>query len=571
MGGQTNSMKNKRILSLLLCFALFLGVIYPVQAASTSTAKQLLLSGLQSYSFSPPDGLLEKASGTAALVLKTFGGSLVSDDEALKKLNGSELKFDYKLNSPEKKAALDYNLSYNHNNYSGSLFIDDNKLILSTEILSLLKDIDPALETDRLKNIPQYVYYTGNEIGELWNSYTYREGQYLPPGSKDLLVFMVEAIPDKYFSVSLVNQKATFSIDQQGLCDVVYSFMQKSVDEKERLASIIAEIGSSMEPEADKEIIKSEIIAGIDAGVSNGDYPASPEKIQQELANIFDLEELTYEVSLLPAGQRKLAAAMNFGGNSESTGRLTVNTDFTGGNENLKGTYSVNLSVRDEWKKIDIAGQIEGQMRQTGNDAKSDDSIKVNVKDVSENITLIDLHLECSSRDKADKDVRVNIPVLTKSNSSDIDSLLNDASCSPDYSARIHVLVDGRPIPFDVPPYDKNGVTMAPVRNLAKALGGEVTWTEPDQVTICRADTSITMYVGRQTYTVNGVEKQCGTPPFTRDETITMVPLRTIAEELGCQVKYDSASKTIFISRAKDLIEQGPGPALSQGPASTDL
>jgi len=568
----TNFMKKKRILLLLLpCFILYLGIACPVQAKSTLTAKQLLLGCLQNYSFSSPNGLFERSSGTAALVLKTLSGTLISGDEALKYLNGSELKYDYKLNSPEKKIELNYNLVYNHRDYTGSLFIDNNKLILSTEVLSLLKDIDPDFKTDNLTNIPKYVYFTGNEISEIWDSYTYREGQYLPPGFKDLLAFIIEAVPDKYFTASLVNQKVTFSINQQGLCDVIFSFMQKTINEKERFASILADINSVFEPEANKEKIKSEIIAGIDHSVSKGDYPESPEKIQRELADIIDLEELKYEVSLLPAGQRKLVAAVNFGGDSELTGRLTVNTDFTGGNENLNGTYNVSLSVRDDCEKIDVAGQIEGQMRQTGNDIKSDGSMKVNVKDTSKNTTLIDLNLEFSSEDKVDKNVRINIPVLTKSNSSDIDSLVNNNSLkSPNNSTGIRVLVDGRPVAFDVAPYDKDGRTMVPVRNLAKALGCEVTWTKPDQVTICREDISITMYVDRQMYTVNGVEKQCEVPPFIKDGVIVMVPLRTVAEELGYRVKYDEVSKTIFIRQGKNLIKE-TGPVFSQGPVSSDL
>ncbi|MDF9407506.1 copper amine oxidase N-terminal domain-containing protein [Pelotomaculum isophthalicicum JI] len=561
-------MKNKLALLMLFCFIFCLGIINPVQAESALTAKQLLLNGIQKSTFSPPDGLFEKSSGTATLFLKTLGGSLISTEETLKYLNGSQLKFDTKLNSPEKKMEIDYNLSYNHNNYSGSLFIDNNKLILSTEALLLLKDIDPDFKTDRLISIPKYVYYTGSEIGDIWNSYTYHEGQYLPPGFKDLLVFVIEAIPDKYFSASLVNQKVTFSIDQQGLCDIIYSLMQKTVNEKERFASILADIDSAIEPGVNKENIKSEIIAGIEHSVSKGEYPEKPEKIQENLARIIDLEELKYEVSLLPAGQRKLVAVANFIDTPESTAKLTVNTDFTGGNENLNGTYSIILSVQDKEEAMDITGQIEGQLRQTSNNAKSNGSFKLNVKDVSKNATLIDLNLECGSEDKVDKNVQTNIPVLTKLNSSDIESLVNNNSFKkPNNSTRIHVLVEGRPVAFDVPPCDVEGRTMVPVRNLSKALGCEVTWVDPDQINICREDTSITMYIGQQTYTVNGVEKQFDVPPFTRDKTITMVPLRTIAEELGFQVRYDSASKTIFISRAKDSIKQA-GPVFSQGPAS---
>lgn len=112
----------------------------------------------------------------------------------------------------------------------------------------------------------------------------------------------------------------------------------------------------------------------------------------------------------------------------------------------------------------------------------------------------------------------------------------------------ISVLVDGMPVHFDVDPFIKDDRTIVPLRNLAETLGFEVTWTEPDRIDLKREDISITMYIGNPVYIANGIEKTLDVPPFIKDGR-TMVPLRFIAEEFGCQVDYDEATKTVFITR----------------------
>jgi len=545
-------MKNKRGLLLLLCFVLCLVISYPVQAESSQMAKQLLLNRLQTTNIYLPNDLVEKlsASGNAALVLKRFSGTLFSDCEQLKDLEGSSLNFDYKFNIPEKKIEANYDLSYNNKNYTGSIFINDNKLILSTEILSLIKEIDPDFNINGQINIPKYVYSTSSEFNQLWDEIinTNPEEQYMQPELNDLLAFIIEAIPNKYFSVSLVNQKVTFSIDQQGLDEVIFSLMQKITNEKERFASIIADIAATSNPDVNQEEIKSEIIRALEDRINEGDFPSLKE-IQQALASFIDLDELKYEVSLLPAGQRKLVAAINLIGETKYDGRITINTDFTGGEDNLNGTYALRLSVRDKKGKIiDVVIQMDGQDQLTGDKARSNFSIKAKAKDLSENTTLLDLNVEGSFRFRADKDVQINIPVLTESNSLNVEPFINDNSLDAyNDSPEVSVLVDGEPVIFVVAPLVKDGRIMVPVRNLAENLGGEVTWVEPDQVNICREDISITMYIDKQLYTVNSAEKHLDVPPFLKYGTITMVPLRFVAEELGCRVEYDDASNTVFI------------------------
>jgi len=100
---------------------------------------------------------------------------------------------------------------------------------------------------------------------------------------------------------------------------------------------------------------------------------------------------------------------------------------------------------------------------------------------------------------------------------------------------------------FDVPPYIKGGRrVMVPVRNLAESLGCEVAWQDPNEVRINRDNVSIVMYVDKRLYLVNGVKKILDVPPVQANGRI-LVPLRFMAQELGCRVSYDDSSKTVYI------------------------
>jgi len=232
---------------------------------------------------------------------------------------------------------------------------------------------------------------------------------------------------------------------------------------------------------------------------------------------------------------------LDFGGESALTGTVTINVDSTGGKDNINGVYDINVIARDSKKGIKVDGHISGKFKQDLVNATSDGLIKVNAGDISGNGTLLDFALQVSSEAKVDKDVQVDIPVLTVLNSMNLTQFMKQ-------SPVVKVIVDGKPVVFDVAPFVQDGKrTMVPLRNLAEALGCEVTWVEPDQINISRGDISITMYVNKQTYTVNGIEKQLDAPPFIKNGKRTMVPLRVIAEELGCQVEFNSQLDTVYI------------------------
>lgn len=91
-------------------------------------------------------------------------------------------------------------------------------------------------------------------------------------------------------------------------------------------------------------------------------------------------------------------------------------------------------------------------------------------------------------------------------------------------------------VAFDVQPFIKDKRTMVPVRNLAEALGCRVTFVGDREVHIVKDSKYIVMKLSDKKYTVNGLTRSIDVPAYVKDGR-TIVPIRFIAEEFGCQVK----------------------------------
>ncbi len=99
----------------------------------------------------------------------------------------------------------------------------------------------------------------------------------------------------------------------------------------------------------------------------------------------------------------------------------------------------------------------------------------------------------------------------------------------------------------------KWGRTVVPIRAIVEALGGTISWNGKErEVTINFNDTVINLWIGNPKAEVNGVMKWID--PNNHDvkpiivNSRTMLPLRFVAENLGCKVDWDPATKTITIT-----------------------
>jgi|GEM_PF-6503917 len=102
-------------------------------------------------------------------------------------------------------------------------------------------------------------------------------------------------------------------------------------------------------------------------------------------------------------------------------------------------------------------------------------------------------------------------------------------------------------------PLIKNGRTLIPIRAIAESLKGGVLWDNKEQkVTVTLGSAKVELWIGKNTSRVNGID----TPIDAENSKVvpeiingrTMLPLRFVAEALGCDIKWDDINKVITIT-----------------------
>lgn len=110
--------------------------------------------------------------------------------------------------------------------------------------------------------------------------------------------------------------------------------------------------------------------------------------------------------------------------------------------------------------------------------------------------------------------------------------------------------VNGKVTAIDVQgtkPLIRNGTTMVPVRAIVESVGGSVGWDAvARRLDIQLGSRTVTVWVGRATATVNGSTKAMSvTPAIIGGRTV--IPLRFVAENLGCLVGWDQPTKGVTV------------------------
>jgi hypothetical protein len=96
-------------------------------------------------------------------------------------------------------------------------------------------------------------------------------------------------------------------------------------------------------------------------------------------------------------------------------------------------------------------------------------------------------------------------------------------------------------------PLISDGTTMVPIRAIVESLGGNVSWNAAARrLDIRLGSRTVTTWVDKTTATVNGSSKTMSTAPAIIGGR-TMIPLRFVAENLGCLVGWDQPTKGITV------------------------
>ncbi len=118
------------------------------------------------------------------------------------------------------------------------------------------------------------------------------------------------------------------------------------------------------------------------------------------------------------------------------------------------------------------------------------------------------------------------------------------------FKSLIHVTVNGAMVEFpDQKPVIEDGRTLVPARGVFEALGAVVTWDDSTKTATVKTDEKeIAVQIGSNYLVVNGEVIEIDVPAKIINGR-TMIPLRAVAEALDCEVGWDGATYTAFISK----------------------
>jgi Copper amine oxidase N-terminal domain len=112
----------------------------------------------------------------------------------------------------------------------------------------------------------------------------------------------------------------------------------------------------------------------------------------------------------------------------------------------------------------------------------------------------------------------------------------------------INVIIRGEWLALKQSPVLSNGVPLVPIRPIFEKLDSAMKLNKKDDViTVSKPNVTITMTLNMNSATVNGKTVILKAAPKVINDQ-TMIPLQLISESLGNDIKWDAASKTIFIN-----------------------
>lgn len=101
------------------------------------------------------------------------------------------------------------------------------------------------------------------------------------------------------------------------------------------------------------------------------------------------------------------------------------------------------------------------------------------------------------------------------------------------------VVLDGQEISFDVTPVIKDGITMVPLRTIVEQLGAEVYWDDYSKtITALKDDLSLKVQAGNRNAWINGETVTLEAPPEIIYNGSMMIPLKSVSAAFGVSVDW---------------------------------
>ncbi|GHU76526.1 hypothetical protein FACS1894188_09190 [Clostridia bacterium] len=107
-------------------------------------------------------------------------------------------------------------------------------------------------------------------------------------------------------------------------------------------------------------------------------------------------------------------------------------------------------------------------------------------------------------------------------------------------------------------PIIKDGRTLTPIRAIIENMDGSAEWSAADsKITLNASGNRLEMWVGNKRLTLNGAELEMDIAPAIINER-TMLPLRFVSDNVGCQIAWIGSSRQIVIVYYAVLIRNIP-------------
>lgn len=521
-------MKRKTLLCMALTLVLCFSVVFVTSAAQTS-AKDLILAGIKNFDPGVNKAFYEKSQDVTNIKISEFDGSLTKDAGPVK---GASIDLISQLDAANNTIKISYTTDLTGNRNSGSIYLHDDKVIFTKDLFFLLKEFGLDLFKDHPELLEQnyeYLYVADKQLKSVWEQMAGYQNQQLPEEYKEILLFLVEAIPDQYFSLS--NGKVTLALDQNGLEDSIYNLLVKIKAEKERAADIVINLnkGNFEQMGIAPAQMKQEIITSIDT------MPViTPEEIKL-ISSFLEVKDLTYEAAVLPGGAKSFNMDLGFKIPDDSVeGQFAVVVESIGAKDDLEVAYSASGSFNaPNGPKVDFL--LDSLTDYKAEAAYEDTTFKAVAIDNTTGELLLNFGATAKSSTKVEHNLRIDVPSLNDANSIDITYLLTpDSTVTGD---ELILVINGNSLEAEVnPSFNHHGEIMVPARAVAEALGCEVAWHAPDKVQITTGDKTIFVFINQANYQVNGVEKTLSAPAFL-EKDYTMLPGSFFVEELEANVE----------------------------------
>ncbi|MGE5458917.1 MAG: stalk domain-containing protein, partial [Methanobacterium sp.] len=110
------------------------------------------------------------------------------------------------------------------------------------------------------------------------------------------------------------------------------------------------------------------------------------------------------------------------------------------------------------------------------------------------------------------------------------------------------VYLEDQQLTFPVQPQIIDGRTMVPLRTIFEAMGAVLEWDGSTMTaTAVKDSTTVVIQIGNRSATINGQKQTLDVPPMVINGS-TLAPLAFVARAFGDYVRWDGATRTVYIS-----------------------